>query len=95
MDEKSEADFNELAFTMEMECMWVGDDGDNLFSFDEINKRRKLKTAYLPLKFYNDKIKVPPLLPAEKRILSVDVALMGSTKKKKNDAAALYINSAV
>jgi len=38
MDEKSEADFNELAFTMEMECMWVGDDGDNLFKWEEINK---------------------------------------------------------
>jgi len=37
-DEMSEADFNELAFMMEMECMWIGDDGDNLFKFDEINK---------------------------------------------------------
>lgn len=95
MDEKSETDFNELAFTMEMECMWVGDDGDNLFSFDEINRRRKIKNAFLPLKFYNDKIKIPGTSATEKRILSVDVALMGSTKKKKNDAAALYINSAI
>lgn len=38
---------------------------------------------------------MPSVLPTEKRILSVDVALMGSTKKKKNDAAALYINSAI
>lgn len=95
MDEKSEADFNELAFTMEMECMWIGDDGDNLFKFDEINKQRKIKNALLPLKFYNDKIKVSDVAPTEKRILSVDVALMGSTKKKKNDAAALYINSSI
>ena len=95
MDEKSEADFNELAFTMEMECMWVGDDGDNLFKWEEINKQRRIKNALLPLKFYNDKIKVPDVSPTEKRILSVDVALMGSTKKKKNDAAALYINSAI
>ena len=94
-DEFSEQDFNYLTFQTEMECLWYGDDGSNLFKYDDINKCRKIKYAYLPLKFYNDKIKVPPLLPAEKRILSVDVALMGSTKKKKNDAAALYINSAV
>jgi hypothetical protein len=94
-DEMAEISFNELLQSMEMECMWIGDDGDNLFRFDEINKRRKIKTSFLPLKFYNDKIKIPDLSATEKRILSVDVALMGSTKKKKNDAAALYINSAI
>ena len=94
-DEMSEADFNELAFTMEMEAVWFGDTGDNLFRFEEINKRRKIKNALLPLKFYNDKIKIPVPNSTEKRILSLDVALMGSTKKKKNDAAAIYINSAI
>ena len=95
MDEMSEADFNELAFTMEMECMWIGDDGDNLFKYEEFNKRRKIKSSFYPLKFYNDKVKVPIVTNTEKRILSVDVALMGSSKKKKNDAAAIHINSAI
>lgn len=94
-DEMSENDFNEMAFEMEMGTMWFGDTGDNLFKFDEINKRRKIKNALLPLKFYNDKIKVPNVQPTERRILSVDVALMGSSKKKKNDASAIYINSAI
>ena len=94
-DEMSENDFNEMAFEMEMGTMWFGDTGDNLFKFDEINKRRKIKNALLPLKFYNDKIKVQNVQPTEKRILSVDVALMGSSKKKKNDASAIYINSAI
>lgn len=94
-DEMSEADFNELAFEMEMGTIWFGDTGDNLFKFDEINRRRKIKCAFMPLKFYSDKIKVPDVSPAERRILSVDVALMGSSKKKKNDASALYINSAI
>ena len=78
-----------------MECLWYGDDGNNLFKYDDINQRRKIKNAFYPLKFYNDKIRVPDLAPVEKRILSVDVALMGSSKKKKNDASALYINSAI
>lgn len=94
-DEFSEQDFNYLTFQTEMECLWYGDSADNLFRYDDINARRKIKNALYPLKFYNDKIKVPDLAQAEKRILSVDVALMKSTKKKKNDAAALFINSAI
>ena len=94
-DEMSETDFNELAFTMEMEAIWFGDTGDNLFKFDEIDKRRRIKNALYPLKFYNDKIKVPDVSPNGKRTLSIDVALMASTKKKKNDASALYINDVI
>ena len=81
----AEMSYNELLQAMEMECLWIGDDGDNLFRFDDIDKRRKIKNSFYPLKFYNDKIKVPDVSSAEKRILSVDVALMGSTKKKKNE----------
>lgn len=94
-DEMSEIDFNELVHTMEMECMWFGDTDGNLFSFDSLSGRRKIKNAYLPLSFYNDKTVVPKLGASEKRILSVDVALMRSTKKKDNDAAAVYINNLV
>lgn len=94
-DEMSEQDFNPLTFQVEMECLWYGDDGDNLFKFDDINRRRKIKHPFYNLKFYNDKFKVPDLLPAEERILSIDVALMKSTKKKKNDAAAIYINRCI
>lgn len=94
-DEMSEPDYNELIQAMEMECLWFGDEGDNLFKFDEIQKRRRLKTAYMPLKFYTDKNPVPKVTGAAERILSVDVALMASTKKKRNDAAALSLNDCV
>jgi hypothetical protein len=94
-DEMSESDFNELAFTMEMEAMWIGDEEGSLFSFDDLSKSRKIKTAFMPLKFYNDKNPVPKLLSAEKRILSVDIALMQTTKRKKNDATAVFINSLI
>lgn len=95
MDEMSEPDFNELIQSMEMECLWFGDEGDNLFKFDEIQKRRKLKTSFMPLKFYSDKNPVPKVGDAADRILSVDVALMASSKKKRNDAAAISINDAI
>lgn len=94
-DEMSESDFNLLSFQMEMECLWFGDTDGSLFRYDDIHKRRKIKNAFYPLKFYNDKIQVPDVAATEERILSVDVALMASSKKKKNDAAAIYINSAI
>lgn len=75
--------------------MWFGDDGNNLFKFDDLSKVRKIKNAFLPLKFYNDKNPVPKVSGNNKRIMSVDVALMRSTKKKKNDASALLINDLI
>ena len=95
MDEMSEADFNMIQFQMEMECLWLGDSEDSLFKFDEINNRRKIKNIFYPLQFYNDKVKVLNIGDTEERILSVDVALMSSTKKKKNDASAIFINNAI
>lgn len=95
MDEMSENDFNMLAFQMEMECLWFGDTDGSFYKYDELDKRRKIKNVFYPLKFYNDKITIPPPSPTEERILSVDVALMASTKKKKNDASAIFINNAI
>ena len=95
MDEMSEPDYNELVQAMEMECLWFGDEGDNLFKFDDFQKRRKIKNAFMPLKFYNDRNPVPKVGDAAERILSVDVALMATTKKKKNDAAAVSINDVI
>lgn len=92
LDEMSESDFDEMAWKMEMECEFFGDDEGSFFNFEELNKRRRIKTSLLPLEFYNDKFKVPHVNVGCRRVLSVDVALMISTKKKKNDAAALYIN---
>ena len=94
-DEMSELDFNELVQSMEMECLWFGDTDGSLFNFDALASRRKIRNAFLPLEFYGDKFPMPKLGNSEKRILSLDVALMKSTKKKDNDAAALYLNSLV
>lgn len=95
MDEMTENDFNLLSFQMEMECLWFGDTDGSLFKFDELDKRRKIKNVFYPLQYYNDKNSIPALSATEERILSVDVALMASNKKKKNDASAIFINSAI
>ena len=94
-DEMSEADYNELVQQMEMECLWFGDTDGSLFKFDELTARRRLRKAFPPLSFCNDKITIPKLTATGKRILSLDVALMQSTKKKKNDASAIFINDLI
>ena len=94
-DEMSEADYNELVQQMEMECLWFGDTDGSLFKFDELTARRRLRKAFPPLSSCNDKITIPKLTATGKRILSIDVALMQSTKKKKNDASAIFINDLI
>lgn len=89
-DEMSEADFDETIWDMEMGCMWYGDNGDAFFSFEDVSKRRKIKQALYPPSAKN---KVPDLAINERRILSVDVALMASKKNKNNDASSIFVNS--
>lgn len=94
-DEMSESDFDPLKFSMEMDCMFYGDTDGAFFTFDDISNRRKLKTAVYPTSKINNKnFKIPDLVPNERRILSVDIALMAS-KKQNNDASAIIINSAI
>lgn len=94
-DEMSEADFDPTSFRMEMGAEWYGDTDGAFFKYDDISPRRKIKTAFLPLSVYKShQIKIPELATNEKRILSVDVALLAS-KRHDNDAAAIMINSAI
>lgn len=94
-DRMSEDDFDEIAFHMEDECYWYGDNEGGVFSFDEATRLRVNKKGLLPLKFYSKDNPVPPPPKNGERILSVDIALMASTKKKRNDASAIYINDAI
>lgn len=95
-DEMSEIDFDAVKFDMEMGCLPFGDTDGAFFTFDDISNRRKLQTAIYPtlLTGNSKNLKIPDLVHNERRILSVDVALMAS-KKQNNDASAIIINSAI
>lgn len=96
-DEMSETDFDKMSFDMEMGCIPFGDTDGAFFTFDDISQTRKLQTAlYAPEITGGGKgvFKIPDLVLNERRILSVDVALMASTKNK-NDASSVIINSAI
>lgn len=94
-DEMSEDDFDEIAFSMEMGALWYGDSDGAFFRYDDISKHRKIKNSYYSLEMYDKRgIHVPELAYGEKRIMSVDVALM-ATRKHANDATAIVINVAI
>ncbi len=94
-DEMSEADFDAIAFEMEMGCMFHDDSSGSFYSFEDIQKRRKIKNAFYPLQVYRSlDIKPPQLQFNERRLLSVDIALLGN-HKNKNDATCLTINSCI
>jgi hypothetical protein len=97
-DEMSEADFSEMAWDMEMGCLWYGDKDGSLFSYEDTSKNRVLKKCVYPEHISRlipaKDIKIPELKPNEQRIISTDVALLAS-KKQNNDAASIFINSAI
>lgn len=94
-DEKSEEDFDEISWSMEMDCLFYGDSDGAFYRYDDLVKCRKIKNAFLSLDMYEKRgINVPELAPNEKRIMSVDVALM-ATRKHANDASAILLNVAI
>lgn len=93
-DEISETTFDDVKWYMEMDSLFYGDEDGTFFSFDDITDRRRLKNPmYPPYVMKNKTYAIPELKENERRILSVDVALMASSKHN-NDASAIIINSA-
>lgn len=91
-NEMSEETFSEISFMMEREGKFYGSSEDALFKFDIINKRRVLQDSLHVLEFYKETgLQIPKKQANEKRILSLDVALLAS-KKHDNDASAFTIN---
>ena len=95
INEMSEATFSEITFSMEREGIFYGSTEDALFDFKTLNERRILTDAFYPLEVYKySDLKIPEKKNGEKRVLSVDVALLAS-KKHDNDASALEIHCAI
>lgn len=94
-DEMSESTFDEIKQVMEMDALFYGDTDGSFFSFDNVSSCRKLKTAIYPTSMIDKrKYKIPDLLDNERRILSVDIALMASGKHD-NDATCIIVNRAI
>lgn len=89
LDDMSEESFDEIVWSMEMECKFFSDTDGSLFKFDQFERVRNIKNVLLPLRFYDINNPIPK--PNDIRVMSIDIALMQSSKKKKNDATSIFI----
>lgn len=95
-DQMLDEDFNEIRWMMEMLAEFYGDSEGSFFNYESVAKNRKIQYPMLPGRMCaklanNTKLRIQPKTAGEKRILSVDIALM-SSNKHKNDASAIFIN---
>lgn len=98
LEQMDETDFSEIKWAMEMEALFWGDSNDTFFGFETVSKNRKLVFPMLPDKVASrfpgqgsQKLRITPKAIGEKRLISVDVALMAS-KRHRNDASSIFIN---
>lgn len=94
-NEMSEETFSDISFMMEREGIFYGSSEDALFNYKVLNDRRILQESLHDLEFYRTTAtSVPKKQINEKRILSLDIALLAS-KKHDNDASCFIINQAM
>ena len=96
-DEMSEDDFDEIKFSMEMEGLWYGDSEGAFYSYEDILKIRKVELPFYVKRDFSHSVnlpEIPPLMLNERRILSLDIALMASLRHK-NDASSIILNRAI
>lgn len=86
-NEMAESTFNDISFMMEYEAKFYGASEDALFNYKILNDRRILQDSLHNLEYYRDTgTSMPKKQINEKRILSLDIALLAS-KKHDNDAS--------
>jgi hypothetical protein len=91
-DEMSESDFDEVGFSMEMECLYFGESEKAFFKFEDLERNRRIHKPIYPREFYSlikdNNFKYEPKKEGEIRLLSCDIAGMAG---KENDASAYSI----
>lgn len=94
-NEMSETTFSDITFAMEREGIFWGSGANSLFQYKDLNDRRVIKDSLHNLEYYqSSNTSVPKKQNGEKRILSLDVALL-SSKKHDNDASCFIILSGI
>ena len=92
MDEMSEDDFDQTAWSMEMSCLYFGESENAFFKFEDLHRSRSLALPIYPKPTYamlrEKKFKYIEKTSGEIRIVSCDIAVMAG---KENDASAFSI----
>lgn len=91
-EEMQEDDFDEIAWSMEMDSLFFGASENAFFSFDHLDAARKIKNAIYPKPYYDllgeCKLKYQTKLSGEIRIMAMDIATQGGAK---NDATCFAV----
>lgn len=92
LDEMSEEDFDEIAFNIEMGCLFFGESEKAFFKYEDLNKNRKIIKSLYPKDYYqtikDGNFKFESKKNGEIRLLSCDIAAMAG---KENDASVYTI----
>lgn len=95
-DEMSEEDFDEIGWSMEMECLFFGESERAFFKFEDLQRNRTIEMPIYPKTFYgllrDSRFKYKEKKLGEIRVLSCDIAAMSG---KENDASAYSVISAI
>lgn len=98
--QQTEEDFDQMSWDMEYEALFVGENEHAYYKLDDIQKCRTLPKAFYPptnREFVEakdtprKKLSNMPKQAGEIRIVSMDIALMGSNKAVKNDTTAFTL----
>lgn len=98
--QRTKDDFDQMSWDMEYEALFVGENENAYFKLDDIQKCRTLPKAFYPLtdleyiQNKNKNKKSPTSIPkqsGEIRLVAMDIALMGSNKRVKNDTTAFTL----
>lgn len=93
LDEMSEDDFDEIAWSIEMGCLWYGESEKAYFKYEDLEKNRKIPQAMYPIDYYSfikdADFKQPTKKAGEIRLLSNDIAVSAG-KENDNSVYTLY-----
>ena len=94
-NEMMEQSFNQISFMMEYEGKFYGSSADALFNYDVLSTRRILPEGLRPLEYYRETgTPMPKKQINEKRVLSLDIALLAS-RKHNNDASCFVLSQVI
>lgn len=97
--QRTQDDFDQMSWDMEYEALFVGENEHAYFKLDDIQKCRTLPKPFYPpsdreyveAKGTRKKLSNMPKQAGEIRLVSMDIALMGSNKTLKNDTTAFTL----
>ena len=100
LSELTDPSYNEVTFMQEMEALFfTGAANGCLYEHKDISACRRIKYAFYPPELSSlvpdKRLRIPPKMHNEFRILSADIALMASSSRRNNDATSIWLNQMI